>query len=127
MISAFFFLQKGEHMFVKYIPDGFYSSHGNGLYPSHEAICVINPYEEAIEIFLTLYFEDRDKMEGFKVKVESERTLHIRMDKIVNDKGEGVPVDTPYAIKVECEREIPIQYSRLDTTQAEMGLCTTIV
>ncbi|MBR4420998.1 MAG: hypothetical protein IKS69_00515 [Erysipelotrichaceae bacterium] len=114
-------------MFVKYIPDGFWSSKANGLYPSHEAICVINPYEEAIVIHLTLYFEDRDKMDGFAVRVEAERTLHIRMDKIMNDRQETVPQDVPYAIRIECEKEIPIQYSRMDTSQAEMGLCTTIV
>lgn len=114
-------------MFVKYIPDGFYKSHGNGLYPSHEAVCVINPYEEKITVHLTLYFEDRDKIDGYAVEVAAERTLHIRMDKIVNKDGIGVPQDVPYAMKIECEKQIPIQYSRLDTTQAEMGLCTTIV
>ncbi|MBQ6334156.1 MAG: hypothetical protein IJI46_03675 [Erysipelotrichaceae bacterium] len=113
-------------MYTKYIPDGFWNSHGQGLYPSHEAICVINPYPEKIEIKLTLYFEDRDKMDGFSVSVEAERTLHIRMDKLLNDKGEAIPQDTPYAIKVECEKQIPIQYSRMDTSQA-MGLCTTII
>ena len=114
-------------MFVKYIPDGFWNSHGNGMYNSHESVCVINPYEEQITIRMTLYFEDREKMEGFEVKVLPERTLHIRMDKISNDKGESVPQDVPYAIRMECEKEIPIQYSRMDTSQKEMGLCTTII
>jgi len=114
-------------MFTKYIPDGFYGSISNGLYPTHESICVINPYKEKIIINMTLYFEDRDKVDGFTVEVEAERTSHIRMDKIKNNKGEGVPTDVPYAIKIECEKEIPIQYSRMDTSQSEMGLCTTIV
>ena len=114
-------------MFVKYIPDGFYSSKGNGLYPSHEAVCVINPYEEKITVFLTLYFEDREKIGGFEVDVQAERTLHIRMDKIRNKEGIGVPRDVPYAMKIECEKQIPIQYSRMDTSQAEMALCTTVL
>lgn len=112
---------------VKYIPDGFWHSRGNGLFPSHEAICVINPYNEKIVVSLTLYFEDRDKMDGFAVPVEAERTLHIRMDKLVSDKGQMVPQDVPYAIRIECGKDIPIQYSRMDTSQAEMALCTTII
>lgn len=114
-------------MFVKYIPDGYYGSNSNGNFPTHESICVINPYDEKIEIHLSLYFEDRDMLDGFTVEVQAQRTLHIRMDKIKNGNGEGVPTDTPYAIKIECEKEIPIQYSRMDTSQAEMGLCTTII
>jgi hypothetical protein len=111
---------------VWYIPDCFYHSKSNGLFPSHEAICVINPGERDAEIDITLYFEDREPAAGFKAVCKAERTNHIRMDKLVSVNGEKVPQDVPYAVKVVSNTEIIVQYSRMDTSQSEMALMTTI-
>jgi len=111
---------------VWYIPDCFYHSKSNRLFPSHEAICVINPGKVDAEIDITLYFEDREPAVGFKAACKAERTNHIRMDKIVNAQGEKVPQDVPYAVKVVSNTEIIVQYSRMDTSQAEMALMTTM-
>jgi hypothetical protein len=112
---------------VWFIPDGYYSSISNGkLFKSHEAICVLNTGKKDANISITLYFEDRDCMTGFKAVCKAERTNHIRMDKIVSEKGESVPMDVPYAMMVESDTEIVVQYSRMDTSQAEMALMSTI-
>jgi len=111
---------------VWFIPDGFYPTTSNGLFPSHEAICVLNPSNKDANIEITLYFEDRDKMEGFKAVCKAERTNHIRMDKIKNEKGEGVPQGVAYAMMVKSDVDIIVQYSRMDTSQAEMALMTTM-
>lgn len=108
------------------IPDGYYPEFSSGKFPSHEAICVLNPGKQDAEISITLYFEDRDKMEGFKAICKAERTNHIRMDQIKNYDGAGVPVGVAYAMMVESNTEIIVQYSRMDTTQAEMALMTTM-
>ena len=92
-----------------YIPDAYYPSSKNGEYVSHEAVCMLNTGSEDAEVRLTLYFEDREKLEGFFVTVPAERTIHCRMDKIRNQKGEGVPTDTPYAIKIESEKELTVR------------------
>lgn len=110
---------------IWYIPDGFCPSAGYGL-KSHDAVCVLNPGKEDAHISITLYFSDRDKMQGFKAVCPAERTNHIRMDKITDNQGNGVPKDTPYAMLVESDVEIIVQYSRMDTRQAEMALMTTI-
>jgi len=112
---------------VWFIPDGYYSSISNGkLFKSHEAICVLNAGKKDANISITLYFEDRDCMTGFKAVCKAERTNHIRMDNIKNEKGESVPMDVPYAMMVESDTEIIVQYSRMDTSQAEMALMSTI-
>ena len=108
------------------IPDGYYPTMSSGHFPSHEAICVLNPGKEDAVVTITLYFEDRDKMEGFKALCKSERTNHIRMDKLKDGNGNGVPQGVPYAAMVESDRNIIVQYSRMDTTQAEMALMTTM-
>ena len=110
-----------------FIPDGYYSSISNGkLFKSHEAICILNPGKTDANISITLYFEDRDCMTGFKALCKAERTNHIRMDNIKDANGKSIPMDIPYAMMVESDTEIIVQYSRMDTSQAEMSLMTTI-
>lgn len=109
-----------------YIPDGYYPSFSTGKFPSHEAICVLNPTGEDASITITLYFEDRAKMTGFTVVCPAERTRHIRMDQLKNSAGQGVPQGVAYAMMVESDRPVIVQYSRMDTTQAEMALMTTM-
>jgi len=110
-----------------FIPDGFYppTSTGN-IYRSHESICVLNTDKADARIRVTLYFEDRDKMEGFEVECKAERTHHIRMDQLKNKDSKGVPMGVPYAMMVESNIKIVVQYTRLDTTQAEMSFMTAI-
>lgn len=111
----------------KFIPDCYWPSSKNGVYVSHESICVLNEGAEPAHLHITLYFEDREPITGYCVTVEGRRTRHIRMDRLTNRDGQPVPQDTPYAAVVECDREVALQYSRVDTTQAELGLMTTIV
>jgi hypothetical protein len=49
------------------------------------------------------------------------------MDQITNTQGEHVPVDTPYAVEIRCSHPVKIQYSRVDTSQSEMAVATTIL
>lgn len=108
------------------IPDAFLNSKSKNESISHEAICVINTSDVDAEIALTLFYEDRDKVTDFSSFCGAGRTHHIRLDKIRSEKGEKIPRDTPYAILVESNVEIVVQYSRLDTSEVEMALMTTI-
>lgn len=111
----------------KMIPDCFWPETDNGCYVSHEAVCVLNPYTDSLELRLTLYFEDREKLGSFSVTVPPERTAHIRMDKLALEQGVPIPRGVPYALVLECERDIPVQYTRVDTTQPELTIATTVV
>ncbi len=108
------------------IPDGFLHSVSLNDQVSHEAVCVLNTSEKDAMISLTLYFEDREPMTGFKAVCGAGRTHHIRLDRIVSEKGEKIPRDTPYALLVESTEPVVAQYSRLDTSAVEMALMTTI-
>jgi hypothetical protein len=109
-----------------YIPDCYFPVVSNGLFPSHEAVCVLNPGSRDAKIELTLYFEDRDKLKGFQAVCKAERTNHIRLDQIKDAQGNHIPQGVPYAIMVTSDAEIIVQYSRMDTSQAEMALMTTM-
>jgi len=108
-----------------FVPDAYYPSKSHN-FPSHEAVCVINTSDTDAVISFTLLFEDQDKVEGFTSSCPAGRTHHIRMDKLRNADGNGVPQDKSYAIIVESNVNIVAQYSRMDTSQSEMALMTTI-
>ncbi|MBZ4644554.1 MAG: hypothetical protein PWR27_1112 [Petroclostridium sp.] len=108
------------------IPDGFLPEKSNGDFVSHEAVCVLNTGEKDAHINITVYFEDREPMERFTAVCGAKRTNHIRLDKIEDADGQKIPVGVPYALKVESDQPIVVQHSRMDTTQAEMTLMTTM-
>ena len=108
------------------IPDCFLHSVSLNEQVSHEAVCVINTSDEDAEIKLTLYYEDRDKIDDFKAECKAGRTHHIRLDRLVSQSGKKIERDVPYAILVESSTEIVVQYSRLDTSAVEIALMTTI-
>lgn len=111
-----------------YIPDCYWHSVSHGEFVSHEAVCVLNTSQQDAKVLITTYFEDRDPVGGYEVVVPAQRTLHIRMDKIKNNQGQAIPMDTPYAVLVESENaELTIQYSRADSSQSPLTLCTTRV
>jgi hypothetical protein len=116
-------VKKGQkHWFI---PDGYIPSFSNGNLISHESICVLNCYEESAELTITIYFEDQPPIEGMKYSVSGKRTKHIRTSSL-NKDGKYIPLDVPYAIEVESSVPIIVQYSRLDTTQSELGLMSTM-
>lgn len=108
------------------IGDAFWDSHSNGIYPSHESICVLNTSDQDAHISMTLFFEDREKKTGFDSFCGAGKTHHIRMDRIKSVTGETIPLDVPYAILVESDVEIVCQYSRCDTAQTALTFMTTM-
>ncbi|WNQ09498.1 sensory rhodopsin transducer [Paenibacillus aurantius] len=108
-----------------FIPDGYIPPESSGELESHESICVLNCYKEPARLSVTVYFEDRDPIENIEVTVPGRRTDHIRTSSLSRD-GESIPKGVPYAMEVESDRPVIVQYSRLDSTQAENSLMTTM-
>lgn len=114
----------GKKLWV--IPDGFLPEKSNGDFVSHEAICVLNTGDKDAKLKITVYFEDREPMENFNSICSAKRTNHIRLDKLTDKDNNKIPVGVPYALLVESDQKIVVQHSRMDTTQAEMALMTSI-
>ncbi|MBE6584856.1 MAG: hypothetical protein E7649_07810 [Ruminococcaceae bacterium] len=108
------------------IPDGYMSNTQKGDLASHEAICVLNLSGEDAHINITVYFEDDEPLRGISAVCKHERTNHIRLDKVISADGRKIPKDTTYALLVESDRPIVVQASRLDVSQPEYALMTTI-
>jgi hypothetical protein len=121
-------MSKGEGAKVWLIPDGYLASPpGDGKpYQSHEAICVLNTGKEDAHLLIDFYFEDRPPITDVAVSVVGERTFHIRLDKPEHLSGVVLPRDVPYAMRVRSDAPVVVQHSRLDTTQTNLTLMTTI-
>ncbi len=108
-----------------YIPDGYIPETSSGSLTSHESICVLNCGGEDALLNMTIFFEDREPIENIMVVVPSRRTKHIRTSSLQSG-GQSIPVGVPYAIEVQSDVPVIIQYSRLDATQAENALMSVI-
>ena len=108
-----------------YIPDGYIPPDSTGALTSHESVCVLNCSSEEALIRLTIFFEDREPMEDILVVVQGRRTKHIRTSSLMKE-GAPIPIGVPYAIEVKSDIPIIVQYSRLDSTQAENTLMSTM-
>lgn len=107
------------------IPDGYIPPESTGGLLSHESICVLNTSSEEALVTITIYYEDREPLEAILQVVGARRTKHIRTSSLQRN-GEGIPVGVPYAIELRSDIPVVVQYSRLDSTQAENTLMSTM-
>ena len=108
------------------IADNYLNSVSLNDWNSHEAVCVLNTTDEDAHLAFTLYFEDREPCRDFKSVCPARRTHHVRLDRIRAEDGSAIPTDVPYAMLIESDVPVVVQYSRLDTSHKEMALMTTI-
>lgn len=109
-----------------YFPDTYIPpTSAEGTLTSHESICVLNCLQEDANLTITIYFEDRDPIEGIEVTVPGQRTRHIRTSSLAKN-GETIPAGVPYAIGLVSSIPVIVQYSRLDATQPANALMTAI-
>ncbi len=95
-------------------------------YQSHESLCVLNTGDGDATLNVTLYFEDEEPWENFTAVCPARRTSHIRMNALHSYEGRQIPQGKPYAALVVSDIPVVVQYSRLDATQANNALMTTM-
>ena len=105
-----------------YIPDG--STGPEPDFTSHDTACLLNAGDRDARVLITVYFSDREPAGPFRVDVPARRTLHLRFNEL--DDPEPIPRGTDYASVIESDVPIVVQYSRLDSRQAENALLTTM-
>ncbi len=100
-------------------------SHGpDRLFTSHETACLLNTSDSDAHVQITLYFTDREPAGPYRVTVAARRTRHLRFNDLTDP--EPVPLATDYASIIESDVPIVVQFTRLDSRQAENALISTI-
>ncbi|CAN5809274.1 sensory rhodopsin transducer [soil metagenome] len=109
------------------IPEGYIPDSSTGPEPemtSHETACILNSGDADAAVQLTLYFDDREPVGPYEVKVGARRTLHLRFNDL--EGPETVPKGTDFASIIESDQPIVVQHTRLDSRQAENALLSTM-
>jgi hypothetical protein len=109
------------------IPEGYIPLHSHGPGPqmtSHETACLLNAGADDAHVEVTIYFSDRDPAGPYHVLVPARRTLHMRFNELRDP--EPIPHGTDYASVFHSDRPIVVQHTRLDSSQAEEALLTTV-
>ena len=109
-----------------YIPDAYLPSSGLGeTWEGHESVCIMNVTDEDAQVQFILYFDDRDPIDEIHFTLPAQRARHVGMHKPEMLGGFKMPRDVCYAIEVKSDKNIVVQYSRLDVMQPNFTLMTT--
>ena len=108
-----------------YFPDGYLPEKSDeGKMEAHEALMLLNTGAEDAHIKIDIYFEDKAPLKDIPVKVTAERVKTLRLDNLGDMGGFQIPVLTQYSLRVRSDKNIVIQFGRLDTTQNNMAYYT---
>ena len=98
---------------------------GDSALKGHESIIVLNMNRAPAHVVFTLYYTDREPQRLPPQEVRGERVRCFRLDN-PKDIGVEVPRETQYAVRVQADRRVVVQYGRLDARQVNLAYYTTM-
>ena len=108
------------------IPDCELPPAGEGVAKGHESVIIVNDTKKDAEFDVKLFFTDKVAYEEIKWTVKAGRVRGFRTNNIDDMCGFEVPYETQYAMKVESNCNIVLQYGRLDNRQINLAYYTTL-
>ncbi len=111
---------------IWFFPDGDRPPFGESPLKGHESVVILNPNGTCANVKLTLYFEDTDPVGEIAVCVGAERVKCVQTHNREIFGEHVLPVATQYAIKVESDTPVIVQYGRLDSRQDNLAYYTTM-
>jgi len=110
-----------------FFPDGYLPEPDDSpIAPSHETVSIMNLAENKATVEVTVFFEDREPIEGVELEVEGRRDVHVRLDRFQEYSGVEIPKETPYGLELVSDVKVVCQLSRMDTRDDNLSLFTTI-
>lgn len=109
------------------IPEGYIPKDSHGPGPemeSHDSIAVLNAGEQPANIAITFYFTDREPVRPYLVQAPARRSTHIRYNNLTDP--EPIPKGTEFSSLVVASQPVVVQYTRLDSRQAENALLSVM-
>ena len=111
---------------IWFFPDGDRPPPGDSKMKGHESYIVLNPNKKEAKISFTLYFEDSDPVRDIKMTVGAERVACFQTHRKEHFGEHILPLSTQYAVKVESDTPVIVQYGRLDARQENLAYYTTM-
>lgn len=91
---------------------------------SHETACILNANDEAAQLRITIYFQDREPAGPYRLTLAGRRTLHLRFDEL--QEPEPIPRGTDYASLIESSVPVVVQHTRLDAREQPFKIISTL-
>ena len=107
-----------------YIVDGYLpyqKAVKDGSFEGHEAIMILNCNDEAAEVFMDIYFENKPPIKDVLIPVEGERVKCIRIDHPDEISGVILGRQEQYSLRFRSNVNVVIQYGRMDIAQPNLA------
>ena len=111
---------------VWFFPDGDRPPFGESELKGHESFIVLNPNGQDANIVFTIYFEETEPVRDIKMVVPAERVKCFQTHNPDHFGSHTLPLTTQYAVKVESDVPVIVQYGRLDPRQVNLAYYTTM-
>lgn len=107
-----------------YVIDGYLPYKGkidNDSLEGHEAIMILNCQDTEAEIFMDIFYEDREPDCDIRLVAAARRVKCIRMDH--PDEIGGIVLDRQlqYSLRFKSDVDVIIQYGRMDIAQPNLA------
>lgn len=109
-----------------YFPDGDRPPFGESELKGHESFVVLNPNTSNANITFTIYFEDQQPIRDIQMVVDGERVKCFQTHNADHFGEHVLPICKQYAVKIESDVPIIVQYGRLDSRQVNLAYYTTM-
>jgi hypothetical protein len=93
-------------------------------FTSRAQLSILNAGPEAAAIVIRVYFEDREPLGPFRLRVEGRRARAVRFNDLIDPQA--LPLETPFAAVLESDVPVVVQFTRQDTSQAACALTGTM-
>ena len=107
-----------------YIVDGYLPYAGevkDGNFQGHEAVMILNCNEEAANVYMDVYYEDKPPVKDVLIKVEGERVRCLRIDNPADIGGIVINRQEQYSLRFRSNVNVVIQYGRMDLAQPNLA------
>lgn len=109
------------------VPGGHIPLQSTGHEPeftSNDKISLLNTNLQETEVKITIYYDDEDPVGPYTCKVAGQRVRKIR----INDLMDPLPIflDRPYAITIQSDLPLVVQFSRQSTEQRRLALAGSL-
>jgi hypothetical protein len=109
------------------IPGGHVPTDSTGPEPamvSHDKLCLLNAADEMATAEVTLRYADGREAGPYSLSIGAERIRHVRINDLIDPYAP--PLGKAYGMVVEATAPIVVQFSRLDSRQAENATSSTV-
>jgi hypothetical protein len=109
------------------IPGGHMPMASSGEEPrqtSRDELCVLNAGHADVTLQITIYYQDREPVGPYPLKVPAQRVRHVRFNDLIDPQA--LPLDTPYAALIVADHSVVVQFTRHDTSQSSNAIATTL-